>query len=253
METVAFIAAMRQETRPLLRLVGPSRRDWIGRFPCFRFELHGRDCVLLETGVGIARATDGARALISLFRPCLAVSFGIAGAPRQGLAVGDVVAGRGVHRLVAGRAGHAQPLAALSEAVFGAAAEPLRPFGAKLSWGSMVTTPGDQALSADNAVMENPVLEMESAGIADACAEAGVPLYAFRAISDSIEEPLPFSLSDYLDDRQQLMAGRLAAAVIRRPRLLPALLRLGRNARRAADNAAAVALAAVQELLRDSR
>jgi hypothetical protein len=94
---------------------------------------------------------------------------------------------------------------------------------------------------------------MESAGIADACAEAGVPLYAFRAISDSVDEPLPFSLSDYLDERQQLRVGRLAAAVIGRPRLLPALLRLGRNARRAADNAAAVALAAVQELLRESR
>jgi nucleoside phosphorylase len=252
METVAFIAAMRQEARPLLRRIGPSRRDWIGRFPCFRFELCGRDCVLLETGVGIARAADGARALISLFRPGLVVSFGIAGAPRKGLSIGDVVAGRGVHRLAAGRAGIARPLAGLSEAVFAAAAASLLPVEARLSWGSVVTTGGDQELSADPA-MENPVLEMESAGIADACAEAGVPLYGFRAISDSVDEPLPFSLSDYLDERQQLMVGRLSAAVIRRPRLLPALLRLRRNAGRAADNAAAVALAAVQEMLRDSR
>jgi len=252
METVAFIAAMRQETRPLLRRIGPSRRDWIGRFPCFRFELCGRDCVLLETGVGIARATDGVRALISLFRPGMAVSFGIAGAPRRGLAIGDVVAGRGVHRLESGRAGLARPLAALSDAAFNAAAEPLGLVGARLSWGSVLTTWGDQALSASAAV-ENPVLEMESAGIADACAEAGVPLYAFRAISDSVDEPLPFSLSDYLDERQQLMVGRLAAAVIRRPHLLPALLRLARNAGRAADNAALAALAAVQEMLRDSR
>ena len=205
----------------------------------------------METGVGIARATDAARALLSLFRPGLVVSFGIAGAPREGLAVGDVVAARNVHRLKAGMAGPARPLAALSEAAFGAAANALRPSGGRLSWGTVLTTWGEQTFAADGAAMENPVLEMETAGIADACAEAGVPLLSLRAISDSVDQPLPFSLSDYLDDRQQLLVGRLVAAVIRRPSLLPAFLRLGRNAQRAAANAATVALAVAREQLRD--
>jgi adenosylhomocysteine nucleosidase len=249
METVAFIGAMRQETRPLLRLVGPSRRDWVGRFPCFLFELGGRECVLMETGVGIARATDGARALLSLFRPGLVVSFGIAGAPREGLAIGDVVAARSVHRLKAGTTGPALPLSALSDVAFGAAADALRPSGSRLLRGCVITTWGEQVFSADSAAMENPVLEMETAGVAEACAEAGVPLLSLRAVSDSVEQPLPFSLSDYLDERQQLLVGKLVGAVIRRPSLLPAFLRLGRNAQRAASNAATVALAAAREQL----
>jgi nucleoside phosphorylase len=253
METVAFIAAMRQEIRPFLRRIGRSRRDWVGRFPCYRFELLGRECVLLETGVGIARATDGARALLSLFRPVMAVSFGTAGAPRPGLAVGDVVAARSVHRLEVGRAESAWPAAALSDAAFKAAAESLQPLGARLSWGSIITTWGEQTFASEGAAIENPVLEMETAGIADACAEAGVPLLALRAISDSVEEPLPFNLSDYLDERQRLLVGRLVAAVLKRPSLLPALLRLGRNASRAAENAAVAVLAAVQEQIRGSR
>ena len=251
METVALFAAMRMETRPLLRRVGPSRRDWVGRFPCFRFDLCGRECILMETGVGRVRAADGSRAILSLFRPELVVSFGIAGAPREGLAIGDVVAARDVRRLQNGRTTPALPLPALSDAVFRAVAESLRPTGARLSWGSVITTDGEQSLEADGSAMENPVLEMETAAVAEACAEARIPLLSLRAISDSVDQPLPFNLADYLDDRHQLLIGRLMGAVIRRPSMLPALLRLGRNAGRAAENAAAATIAALREQLKD--
>jgi adenosylhomocysteine nucleosidase len=250
METVALLAAMRMEIRPFLRRVGPNRRDWVGRFPCFRFELCGRECILMETGVGMARAADGSRALLSLFRPALVVSFGIAGASREGLSVGDVVAARDVRRLEAGRTGPALPLPALSEAVFRAVAESLRSAGSRLSWGSIITTGGEQTFVADGSAMENPVLEMETAGIAHACSEAGVPLLALRAISDSVDQPLPFNLADYLDERHQLLIGKLLGAALRHPRLLPALLRLGRNAGLAAENAAAATIAALREHLR---
>jgi hypothetical protein len=88
---------------------------------------------------------------------------------------------------------------------------------------------------------------METAAIAAECAAGGVPLLALRSISDSVDEPLPFALSDYIDGEQQLRMGRFAAAILRRPALLPALLRLGSNTSRAADIAAAAVIAAVRE------
>jgi nucleoside phosphorylase len=241
---------MPQEIRPLLRSVGPIRKDGTGGFRCCWFGLDGLECVVVESGVGFARATRCARALLSAWRPDLVVSFGIAGAPRKGLTIGDVVVARDVRRLEAGLLGPVRPLASLPDAALQAAAEAVRKAGARLSLGSVVTTRGEQAISAADSGVENVVLEMETAGIADACAEAGVRLLGVRAISDSVEEPLPFSLPDYLDERQHLLIGKFVAAILRRPALLPSLLRVGRNAQRAADNAAAAARAAVRALIR---
>jgi len=248
MQTVALIAAMHMETRPLLRRVGAHGRERIGRFTCFRFELPRSRCVLMETGVGISRATDGARALLEAEQPALVVSFGIAGAPRAGLSIGDVIAARSVARLQGGRQGRSRQLGQLTETVREAVRRAVETMGSRLEHGVVLTTRGEQALAPDELAAENPVLDMETAGVAEVCARAGVPLLCLRAISDSVEAPLPFDLSDYLDDAQQLRIGRLIGAVLRRPGLLPSLLRVGRNAQKAADNAAAAVLAAVNAL-----
>jgi nucleoside phosphorylase len=200
MEPVAFIAAMSQEVRPLLRRIGPNRSDRTGSFTCFSFELGGGECILLQTGVGIERAKDGARALLSVRRPGLVVSFGIAGAPQQGLEVGDVVVARSVRQLEAGSLGPARPLAPLSSSAYKAVEAAARQAGASLFRGNVITTRGEQSLAAVGTKIDAPVLEMETAGIADVCAEAGIPLLSLRAISDSVREPLPFNLADYLDD-----------------------------------------------------
>ena len=254
MNAVAFIAAMELEIRPFLRRIGPHRRDRVGRFTRFRFELFGQECILIQTGVGIARATEAARALLSTRRPGLVVSFGIAGAPQEGLEIGDLVVARNVRLLKAGILGPVRSLASLSDGAYRAVKKALLPTGARVSHGSVITTWGEQP-SASHGMrgmrMEAPVLEMETAGIAEVCAEKGIPLISLRAISDSVREPLPFALPDFLDDRQHLMIGKLGVAVLGRPTLLPALLRLSTNARRAADNAAAAALAAIMEQMRE--
>jgi len=223
----------------------------VGRFTCFRFELLEQECILIQTGVGIARATEAARALLSARRPALVVSFGIAGAPQEGLEIGDLVVARSVRLLKAGTLGPVRSLASLSDGAYRAVKKALLPTGARVSQGSVITTWGEQPPASAGMRMEAPVLEMETAGIAEVCAEEGIPLISLRAISDSVREPLPFALPDFLDDRQQLMIGKLGAAVLGRPTLLPALLRLSTNARRAADNAAAAALAAVMEQMRE--
>jgi adenosylhomocysteine nucleosidase len=242
-ETVAFIAAMKLETRPFLRRIGRCKKDSIGPFTCFRFRLSAWPCLLVETGVGRAHAADAIHLLLSETQVRLVVSFGIAGAPRAGLDVGDVVAGRSLSEFRGGILGPARPLAQVSPAAWEAAKRVTRHSGARLLHGVVITTRAEQTMDWNG--LDHPVLEMETAAVEEACSELNVPLIALRSISDSVEAPLPFSLSEFLGDQQQLLTGRFVAAILRNPRLLPAFLRLIRNARKAADNAAAATVAAV--------
>ena len=97
--------------------------------------------------------------------------------------------------------------------------------------------------------IEWPVLEMETAGVARVAAEQGVPLSAMRSISDSVAEPLPFSIEGSLDQDGRLRLGRIAIAAIRDPRLIPRFARLQRNMAGAMANLVAALRAALEAQL----
>jgi nucleoside phosphorylase len=244
--TVAFLAAMRIETRPFLRRIGRYRRGSIGRFTCYRFSIHAQPCVLVETGVGRSRAADAVEALLHVETPELVVSFGIAGAPLAGLRVGDVVFGLSVCELEGGIPGPLRPLAQMPSKAWQAAELATQFSGAQVLRGVMVTTRAEQII--DWTRSENPVLEMETSAIAEVCAKAGIPLAALRSVSDSRDDPLPFDLPYFVDDQHQVITRRFLAAILRRPSLLTALLRLRGNAVRAAEAAAAAVVAAVEAI-----
>jgi adenosylhomocysteine nucleosidase len=246
MSTVAFLAAMKIETRPFLRRIGRYRRGSIGRLTCYRFSIHAQPCVLVETGVGRSRAADALEVLLHVETPGLVVSFGIAGAPLAGLRVGDVVFGLSVCELDGGIPGPLRPLAQMPSKAWQAAELATRFSGARVFHGVMVTTRAEQII--DWTRSEYPVLEMETSAIAKVCATAGIPLVALRSVSDSRDDPLPFDLPHFVDDQPQVMM-RSLAAILRRPSLLGALLRLRRNAVRAAEAAGVAVVAAVEAMV----
>jgi len=88
-------------------------------------------------------------------------------------------------------------------------------------------------------------MEMETHGIARVAARHGIPLLAIRAVSDSLDESLPFSLEDFTDPAFNLRVAAFIAHTIRHPRILPRLMRLKRNTRAAAESAAVAVLAAL--------
>jgi adenosylhomocysteine nucleosidase len=247
LETIAFIAALKPESRPFLRRVRKYQKSSIEVFPCCRFYLFGRECVLILSGVGLMRAIRSVHALFSVTRPQLVVSFGIAGAPQPDLHVGDVIIAHTVRVLTpSGSAGRSQALAALSLTAQHAAALALHHRGARFLPGIALTTSGAQAVNLTGFALDHPVLEMETAGIAQACFSQGVPVLAFRAVSDSVDQPLPFDLGACLDTDQNLKIGRILSRLVRDPSLFTRLNRFRRNAGRAAENCAAAMYAALE-------
>ena len=247
METIGIITAMSQEREAVLRLVEKVERSRLGSFRCDRFRLAGRDCWLLTSGMGPERAGQAARAIIEATSPQLLVSVGVAGAVNADLEVGDVVAARNVCQLDQGLLGSYHPLALLSEAAWYMAEQALQPRQARLFLGTAVTTAGSQFVGHQPEDMTNPVLEMETAGIARVAADRGIPLLSLRAISDGPRAPIPFDLGAAMDEDYNLRVGEIFKTLLSQPGMLRPLLRMGRNTRLAAGNAAIALVAALSQ------
>lgn len=247
METIGIIVAMSLERDAVLRLVEKGECSRLGSFRCDRFGLAGRDCWLLTSGMGPERAAQAACALMEAARPQLLVSVGVAGAVNADLEIGDVVAARNVCQLDKGLLGSFQPLALLSEAAWHAAEQALQPRRAHLFFGTAVTTSGSQFVVHQPEDMTNPVMEMETTGIARVAADRGIPLLSLRAISDGPRAPIPFDLEVMMDKDYNLRVGEIFKTLVGHPRKLPQMLHMGRNTRLAAGNAAMALVTALSQ------
>jgi adenosylhomocysteine nucleosidase len=207
--------------------------------------LGGRECLLVRSGMGLENAGEAARALLAAEKMEGIFTFGVAGAATEGLRIGDVVAVGSVTRLEEGRAGPWLPLAAFSGPALEAMAAALAARGARLARGAALTTRGSQVVPAELAGVENPVLEMETAAIARACAEGGAPLLALRGVSDSPSQPLPVDLGAVMDESSHLKIGQLLAALARNPGIVMKVGKMYQNLALAAENTAVAVIAAL--------
>ena len=245
-KTIGLIAAMDQESRALLRLVRGWQPLAIGTLHGQSFATGGTRCILVTSGMGARRARLAAASLMKEHAPHLLISFGIGGAVEASLGIGDVVAAESVSRLAGGRPGAPQPLQPWPAAASEAACQALRPRGARWLAGTAITTPGFQVGPDELGNLLHPVLEMETAGIAEAAAETGVPLLALRSISDGPQAPLPFDLGRIMDEDANLRPASLVREIIRQPGTLFRAGRMMRNSATAADNAALALMAALR-------
>ena len=83
-------------------------------------------------------------------------------------------------------------------------------------------------------------VDMESAIIRAICRERGIPSATVRIISDAADEDLPLDFNRLMGPNARLRYDRLVVAILKRPRRIPDLIRMGFRARRAARELASV-------------
>ena len=88
-------------------------------------------------------------------------------------------------------------------------------------------------------------VEMESAAFDEVCREHGIRFAVVRGISDTAREDLPLDFNQLSRPDWSLDYGKLAWTVARSPWKIPALLRLQKNSRLAADRLAEVLMKVV--------
>jgi adenosylhomocysteine nucleosidase len=246
METIGLIAAMPSEREALLRRFRGWKRSMVGSAQGIRFQIMDRDCVLVTSGMGVRRAAQATRILIEAIHPACLVSFGIAGAAREDLKIGDVVMATRNCSLENGRLSQSRPIASLATTGREAAEQALKSRGARLLIGTAITTRGAQ-LVQPHPELSNPILEMETAGILQAAAGNQTPLVILRSVSDGPLAPIPFDLETVMDDEYNFLPGQLLLAILKQPRLLLQSRRMTRNSRIAADNAAVAVMAVLEQ------
>ncbi len=182
-------------------------------------------CVAI-TGMGQAAA---ARAMPSLLadRPDACISSGLAGGLRPQYQAGDVLLARAVRAL-----GGEQKLAGDSALLSASRFTSCRIADLFLTSAMVIGAAWEKRRLGRIA----DAVEMESLAVLSAAREQGIPALAIRAIADTCDEDLPYDFGRFLDGSGQPKLSRALAEIARRPLRLPALLRLDRRSRRAAES-----------------
>ena len=160
----------------------------------------------------------------------LIVSFGLCGGLEPGLRPGTMI----VAETVLGEDGMTAATdmavrARLFEALFAAG---LRPGGGAIL-GSDVPIARAAAKARLHAKTGARAVDMESHGVARAAQAAGVPCLVLRAVADPAERDLPRAALVATAPDGDLRTGALLGALLLRPWEMPAMMRLGREARQA--------------------
>ena len=233
-DCLGVVAAMPQEIAPLLRRMRVHTKETAAGFNVYRFEAHGSRVVLIESGMGPRHAAEATKTLISLADPTLILNFGFAGAVLPGTGVGELVLAERVLLLEEGRLTEGpQPDRRLCTLLVEACAD--APF--TLRRGSFVTAAAIMNKEAVAAVLgaevAHPVLEMETAAVLLEAETADIPAVALRAVSDGAEEELGFSIDEFCDPQLRISLARVLGCIARRPWIVPQLLRLAGNTKKA--------------------
>ncbi len=178
------------------------------------------DVDVLVTGMGARNAEAAIRGALETRKPSRVFTCGFAGALDPALLIGDVVF----------HSSH-EPLSAKLSA---AGAKPV-----SFCCAERVAITATEKTALRRAT-EADAVEMESVVISSVCSEAGVPCAIVRAISDVASEDLPLDFNRLMDAEQKLSSVKLALAILTAPHRIPALIRLGQNSARAANELARV-------------
>jgi len=199
-------------------------------------EIAGAEVGVVLTGAGPRQAALAASKVFLGGEESIhfCISAGLAGALRPEHQIGQVLAARSVVSEIP-PAGDESPVMGSSGALISFASE----------YGATVV---DRFYSADHPVGSAQekreleptaaAVEMESFEILHAARTSGIPAVAIRAISDAADEDLPLDMSLIFDDEGRVSVPRVLGEVVRHPRSVPGLVRLGQNSKRAAESLA---------------
>ena len=238
-ECLGVVAAMPQEIAPLLRRLTGYKREKAAGFNLYRFVVRQTPVVLIESGMGPGHAAAATGTLLAVAAPKLILNFGFAGGVRPGVGVGDLVLAERVLWLEGGRLTQApQPDPALAALVLQACAA--APF--ILKTGTFITAAAimnkKELAGSLEAGLKHPVLEMETAALLRAAEKAGIPVVAVRGVSDPAHEELGFSIAEFCDAELKISLPRVLRCIVRKPWIIPQLVRLSGNSKKAGKNLA---------------
>jgi hypothetical protein len=222
-----FLGAIFEEVRALAEhLDGAERLP--GPVTALRGGLAGRPVAVAVVGEGARAAAAGTRALLARLSPARAVRLGFVGALSPALPPLTLVEARAVH--------DARRLPRLATRL------DLAPRVDVWSAPRLLAAAADKARLAEHLGGRGPwVVDLETAAIAGALADAGLGWSALGVVTDGLGESLPSPVADSQGPDGAVDRAGVVLRALRRPAAWPALVALERRARAASRVLAAAA------------
>ncbi|HTD24263.1 MAG TPA: hypothetical protein VK738_16510 [Terriglobales bacterium] len=207
---LAIIAALQREIAPIIH--GWKHRDVEHGGKTLRF-YESEKAVLVCGGIGASAAHLAAEAAVNTYHPEALVSAGLAGSLTSGVKVGEAFLAANVIDAASGK--------------------------------GYSTGPGIRILVTANKILGSEekralaqrfaahAVDMEAAAVAEVAAQAGLPFFAVKAISDELEFPMP-PMDKFVDVDGNFDTGKFVLHATLRPAMWPVVFRLARNSSRAA-------------------
>lgn len=235
---IAIITAMPEEYRAVTACFGSAGISRAGALKTATFRTKEHEFLVVESGMGFDNAARAAEALMSGDCPDLLISAGFCGGIAPELQAGDVVVAKKI--IIANVEGIEEVPVLLSDVgrnfVARQAGEGGRIVGGTFVSASVLTSKSRLAEMLSGQY-PHPVVEMESGAIAIVAAEHNIPLLAIRAVSDAADEELQFTLDEFCDpELRRICIPKVLLTVLRKPRIIPQLMRLSRSSRSAAKS-----------------
>jgi adenosylhomocysteine nucleosidase len=210
---VAVTFARPEESGAFRKRLGGLREGACGSLRAWRGSIGKVSVTVIHTGIGPAPAERAIRELLTHEKPRRVISAGFAGGLDPALRAGDTLSEDFPTTLIFSKA---VPLETPAEKIAA-----FRETGAR-------------------------IVDMETGTVGAACAAAGIPLTAVRAVSDTADEPLPVPFGVWFDTaRQRARPLALVAHLLRHPSHIAPFARFVVRLRRVAEalaEAIAVAL-----------
>lgn len=222
-----IVTALPQETRAVLRGLQHIEGKLLHGRRLFSGSSGGNPVSLIESGMGLENARSAAEALVTAEHPELLVSAGLGGGVSASLATGDpVLAGRVLQWREEGQ------LEEIDFVPFAIHPDPGIRTGTFVTGGGILDKKRVAGLLDDG--LPFPLLEMESAAIAAVAAKNRIPFLGIRTISDPWDEELLFDIEEFCDATLRIRPFKVLMTMIRRPGIVPQLIRLAKGSRIAA-------------------
>ena len=206
--------------------IEPEHRSFKESF--YKARIGSSDVTVYLTGIGRTLPEYGLKKLL-VEKPDACVSSGLAGGLKGFLKKGDVVAARFVAPLYEqGSVGANTRLMEIAEEC-----------DARIVEKCITSRQLLGQAQCKRAMRElGDFVDMESFKIMSVVTGPKIPAITVRGISDTVDEDLPLDFSRVLDQSGRILTRRLALQLARYPQRIPALIRFGRESRKAAERLA---------------
>lgn len=242
---VAVFSAFPHEISGVIRLLGMKRTLAKNPFLIYAARCKNHDIVVVRTGIGIGNLSSAFNFVLQGFHPGCIISAGFGGALYPGASAGDLILASRIFMLPEHRPhGEVPGFDSWEECFFhNSDAERIQ---IKISEkihiksGAIITLRNWTAKAGIRKVLPagflTAVCDMETYFLAKLAEGKGLPFFGIRSVSDCADVDVPQELLEVSDEAGFYNFLRALRIIFSRPRLLPSVIRLGKNSRIASKN-----------------